>query len=321
MAMGGGLDFAVSYPFSDSAKEAIEGIEINDRIIDLAIGRIGKALRNDPASKMLIHETDKKEDIASFAVARMILGHLRNNYLTNSFAVNESKMVHARLDREDEDTAMAVSSIFGINPIRRSQEKDRDVLVLDLPSYLRSCPRSPHYKLINRRMVQGMVEIRVAEWKRCVEEAARKHIERIPLLKDTPEVIKSAAEKTLSLLPKPDTSKLETIRVEDHPPCVAKLLESLGKHENLPHQARYFLAAYFLSLNTSEEDTAKLFQGAPDYSEKVTGYQVAQIKKRGYSVPACATVLGYGLCVADCRIGSPLNWHRLSKQRKEGIRR
>ena len=321
MAAGGGLDFAVSYPFSGSAKEAISDIEVNDRIIDLAIGRIGKAIRNDPSSKMLIHETDKKEDIASFAVARMILGHLRNNYLTNTFAVNESKMVHARLDREDDDTAMAVSSIFGIIPIRRSGEKDKDVFVLDLPSYLRSCPRSPHYKLINRRMVQGMVEIRVAEWKRLVEEAARKHIERIPLVKDPPAQIKAAAELTLTLLPKPDTSKLETIRVEDHPPCVAKLLESLAKHENLPHQARYFLATYFLSLNTSEDDTAKLFQGAPDYSEKITLYQVAQIKKRSYSVPSCATVLGYGLCMAECRIGTPQNWHTLTKGRKEAVKR
>ena len=322
MAEQGSLDFAVRYPFSPSAKDAIADIEVNERIIILARERIMKSLMNDPSGRMLIHEADKKEDIASFAVARMILGILRNNYLTNTFAVNESKMMHRYLNREDETSALEVSAIFGIIPKPKAGAKaGEDILELDLPSYLRSCPRSPAYRLINRRLVHGMVEIKSDEWKRLVEEAARKHIERIPIVKDPPEELKEAGKKILETLPKTDNSKLEAIKVEDHPPCVAKLLDNMAKHENLPHQARWFLAAYFLSLNTSEADIVKLFSGAPDYSEKVTSYQVAHIKKKGYSVPSCATVLGYGLCVADCRIGSPLAWHRLGRQRKEEIRK
>jgi len=322
MAEQGGLDFAVRYPFSPSAKDAIAGIAVNDRIIILARNRIMKALMNDSSGRMLIHEADKKEDIASFAVARMILGILRNNYLTNTFAVNESKTMDRYLNREDDETAMIVSEIFGISPKPKAGGKGgEESFELDLPTYLRFCPRSPAYRLINRRLIHGMVEIKSNEWKRIVQEAARKHIERIPIVKDPPEELKEAGKKILESLPKTENTKLEAIKVEDHPPCVAKLLESLGKHENLPHQARWYLATYFLSLNTSEDDIVKIFSGAPDYSEKVTRYQVAHIKKKGYSVPSCATVLGYGLCVADCRIGSPLAWHRLGRQRKGEIKR
>jgi DNA primase large subunit len=318
---GRDIDFAVRYPFSDSAKAAIEGIAINDRILDLATNRIMKAIRNDTSGRMLIHETDKKEDIASFAVARMILGHLRNNYITNTFAVNESKTMSNYLNREDEETLIAVSDIFGIKPSQKDGQKDKDAFVLDLPTYLRFCPKSPAYRLINRRLVQGMVEISRGEWKRLVEEAAKKRMERIPLVKEPAEEIKAAAKKVLDSLPKTDNTKLEALKVEDHPPCIAKLLESLSRHENLPHQARWYLTTYFLGLNTSEDDIVKLFVGAPDYSEKITRYQVAHIKKKGYSIPSCATVLGYGLCVADCRISTPMNWHRLSRQRKEEIRK
>jgi DNA primase large subunit len=70
----------------------------------------------------------------------------------------------------------------------------------------------------------------------------------------------------------------------------------------------------------SEEDINGMFSMLPDYSEKVTKYQVGHIKKKGYNVPSCATVMTYGLCCAVCRIGSPLNWHTLDDGRKKTIR-
>jgi DNA primase large subunit len=70
----------------------------------------------------------------------------------------------------------------------------------------------------------------------------------------------------------------------------------------------------------SEKDIIALFSNAPDYSEKVTTYQVKQIAQRGYSVPSCATVMTYGLCCAVCKIGSPLNWHKLDEARKKMIK-
>jgi DNA primase large subunit len=165
-----------------------------------------------------------------------------------------------------------------------------------------------------------MVEITYDEKKRLVEEAVKKHIESIPLVKDPPDIIKAAGTRLVAELPKTGTRELGTIKAGDHPPCIAKLLEEMKKHQNLPHQARLFLASYLLAISMSEEDINGMFSMLPDYSEKVTKYQVGHIKKKGYNVPSCATVMTYGLCCAVCRIGSPLNWHTLDDGRKKTIR-
>jgi DNA primase large subunit len=93
----------------------------------------------------------------------------------------------------------------------------------------------------------------------------------------------------------------------------------MKKHENLAHHARWYLATYLLAIGMAEDDVVNVFSAAPDFSEKITRYQVSHIKKKGYSVPSCATVMTYGLCCAVCRIGSPINWHTLASERKDAI--
>jgi DNA primase large subunit len=311
--MDEGLDFAVKYPFSDSARKCLEGVQLNERIVELGAERIRKAIRGDGSARVVLHESDKTEEIASFAAARMILGHLRNPFLTSRFAVNESKLFRSRIDREDGKVADGIAAQFGI----AAGEKN-GILLISLPTYLMYSVRDPHYRLINRRLLSGRVEITQNEKRRLMEEAVKKHIEAIPLVRDPPDAIKEAGKRLLAELPKPEVRMV--VKGDDHPPCVARLLESLKKHENLPHHARWFLAAYSLALGTGEDDAVKLFAGAPDFNEKITRYQVAHIRKKGYSVPSCATVMTYGLCCAVCRVGSPINWHTLEKGRKDAIK-
>ncbi|HSB46478.1 MAG TPA: hypothetical protein VLD37_00575 [Candidatus Bilamarchaeum sp.] len=312
--MEAGLDFAVRYPFSEAAGKFLEGLDLNDRIIELGLERVKKAVKGEPSARMLVHESDKRDEIASSAAARMILAHLRNNFLTNRFAVNESKIVRGYLDREDAETVDLVAAHFGI-----IAKKEGGRLLLDLPTYLKFALRDPNYKLINRRLISGMVEITDDQKKRLIENAVKKHYENLPLIKDPPDAIKEAGKKLLAEIPKSETKI--TVKAGDHPPCIARILEEARKHENLPHHARWYLATYLLSIGMSEDDITKIYADLPDFNEKVTRYQVDHIKKKGYNVPSCATVMTYGLCCAVCRIGSPLNWHTLGEERKAAIRR
>jgi len=312
--MIGGLDFAVRYPFTAEAKKFMEGVELTDRIVELAVARIKKALDGDDRPRVVLHDSDKEEEVASFAAARMMLAHLRNPFLTNRFAVNESKLARSRIDKADAEEREAVARSFGI------VTREEGGMVLDLPTYLKYSPRSVDYLLINKRLARGMVWIKESEKNRIVEEAVKKHIEKLPFVRDAPESIVRAGEKLIAELPKAPGRISAPLNVKDHPPCVEKLLESAQKHENIPHQARYYLATYLLTIKMPDEDIVQIFSNFPDYAEKITRYQVGQIKKKAYSVPACATVLGYGLCCAVCRIGSPLNWHTLDDGRKGAIR-
>jgi DNA primase large subunit len=173
--------------------------------------------------------------------------------------------------------------------------------------------------LINKKIINGRVAVRKAEQLRLIEEAVKKHIENIPVVKDIPDSMKKAGEKVLDELPKTQTRI--TVKEGDHPPCVMTLLESIKKHQNLPHTARWYLATYLLAINMNEDQITGIFSGVPDFSEKTTRYQVAHARKKGYSVPACSTVMSYGLCTAVCRIGSPLRWHSMSEMRKKEVRK
>ena len=63
------------------------------------------------------------------------------------------------------------------------------------------------------------------------------------------------------------------------------------------------------------EKILELFSNFPDFKEKISRYQIEHAKKQAYVSPACGTVRGYGLCVANCRIGNPLNWRSKSLQK------
>ena len=302
-------DFALKYPFTDDAKQVIAELQLTPRIIDMGFARVKKALEGKKAGRIVYNENEIREEIASYAAARMILGALGNQFITGRFAVNESKMVREHLNKADPITVRKIAEHFGI----QTNEN-----LLDIPTYLKYCPKSTPYRLINRRIMNGYVEIKESEKLRLIEEGVRKHIEEIPRVKDPPDEIKKAGEKLLLELPRHQTKI--TVKEGDHPPCIMKLFESVKKHENLPHTARWYLATYLLGIGMDEDAIVAIYSGLPDFSDKVTRYQISHAKKKGYKVPSCSTIMSYGLCCAVCRIGNPLKWHTISDRRKEAIK-
>jgi DNA primase large subunit len=307
----GELDFALRYPFSSPAKALLRarGARVDERLVELALQRIKQAMEGKLAKSSAIHDERKYEEISTYAVARMVLGHLRNNYITNKFAVEESKRVHSYLNSEPEETVRKVGEGLGVEVM---EEGGR--LSMDIPVFLSYAPKSVHYRLINREIAKGRVAVNKEEVKRLIEEAVRKRMERMPLVKDPPDMIKKAGKELLEMLPKP---KLPAVNAKpgDHPPCVEKLLEAVKKHQNLPHTARWFLVTYFIAIGMNDDQITAMYSNLPDFSERITRYQVEHARKKGYSVPSCATVNTYGYCVANCRIGIPIHWHTRNDRR------
>ncbi len=313
------IEFCVRYPFTAAAKSAIEekGITITERIVELALERIKSALKTGliPESAAF-HEEDRMENIASYAAARMILGYSKNRFLINKYAVAESKRASGYLEKERDAVCNQVAAEFGIVPIEKNSAHLLPVYV-----YVKyAIKNNEHYKLINRELSDGFVKIKPREKVRLVEEAARKHMEKIPLVKNPPELIKQAAESLKEYLPKIQVIESVVDIVSGAlPPCIEKLMDSMKKHENLSHQSRWYLAVYLLGRGMPIEQLVSLYSNLPDYNEKITRYQLEHAKKKGYAVPACATVLTWGLCCADCKIGSPLNWQKLGKADRDSL--
>jgi DNA primase large subunit len=85
---------------------------------------------------------------------------------------------------------------------------------------------------------------------------------------------------------------------------------------NLGHQARWSLAVYLINKGVQYEKILEVFSNFPDYDERIAGYQIRHAINRGYSMPACSMMLSYGLCVANCKVKSPMGWEKWKKSRR-----
>jgi len=95
---------------------------------------------------------------------------------------------------------------------------------------------------------------------------------------------------------------------ENYPPCIRRMIEELSLSVNLPHTARVALAIYLVRAGMATDKIVEIFRGAPDFSEKTTRYQAEYLRTKGYLMPSCATMDSYGVCVAECRCRTPLNY-------------
>ena len=181
----------------------------------------------------------------------------------------------------------------------------------------------PEWKPINWPVVRGWAYLDLESAARLGEAALVERIVRYAeelddlAVAEARDVLKKLglAEKLRRMAPQP-------VRVEprgDLPPCIASLLEALRRGENLPHSARFALAAfmcsYLLAMGKPVEEAvaeiAELFKASPDYDERVTRYQVEHIcGLRGggkrYSPPSCRWMRANGLCVAECGVKNPI---------------
>lgn len=304
-------EFAAKYPFSSKAKEIMRerSIEVNDFVAEAGYERLSSALRGEIKKKFFVHEQDAIDEILGYAAARMLLSHMRNNYLTNRYAVAEAKKTSSYLESESDENVAALARDLGLDSFSENNGK----LTVDIAHFLMFAPRDVHYKLMGREVDNGRVAITAHERVRLIEEAVKKYAEKIPPPQAVPPIIKRYAEKLQALLPKIEPQKL-TFKEGENPPCIEAILEMFKKHENVGHSGRWLLAVYLINKGMNTQDMLKIFSNAPDYNEKIATYQIEHARKRGYKMPNCSSLVGYGYCVADCRITNPMSW----RKRKSG---
>jgi DNA primase large subunit len=82
------------------------------------------------------------------------------------------------------------------------------------------------------------------------------------------------------------------------------------------------LATYLLAAGRSTEEIVDVFRNAPDFSEKVTRYQIEHLaglkgSHTKYTVPSCQKLKNESLCFAtsDCDgISNPIQFGRPKRQ-------
>lgn len=320
------LLFCSHYPFSKAAKDAVSesGVEPTYSLVEKAEARLGNALVLGRIKKVADLPSAQEEELAVYAICRMIASAANNRYIINRYAVAEAKRAGEYLAADSAahpDYVREVAGGFGVE----FRPSGKNYLV-PLSSYLSFTPRSMDYKLTNREVERGMVLVSNHERLRILQEAVKKRIEgSLPIRAKFSEEIQEAAKRMLSLIPRLEIAATK-VGQENYPPCIKKLLEDLSLSINVPHTGRVALAIYLVNAGVNTDRIVDYFRHAPDFSEKTTRYQVEHIRARKYNMPSCSTMDSYGICIAECRCGTPLRYRdaihgarlrRLESEKKE----
>ncbi|MFH1470719.1 MAG: hypothetical protein ABIF01_03150 [Candidatus Micrarchaeota archaeon] len=293
------LLFNARYPFSKSAREYAEtvGLKLEYELVEKGRRRAEDGVLRKRIATLGDGGFDLENEISSYAVARIIVSQIGSRQAIESYSIAEAKRASAHLKADSDENLLSLAKDFGI-------ESEIGVPVL---KYLAYAPKESPYKLVNMKLEKGTVRITKGQLVRVLEEAIKLRIlGSLPLkMEKVPPGIKKVAEDIKALMPKPE---VKIVIAGERPPCIQVMLERLAKGENLPHSARWTLTIYLLKTGMKPGEIIRLFSTSPDYSERVTRYQVEYILKKGYSMPSCRLIDSHGHCVYRCGIRSPLSY-------------
>lgn len=318
------------YPFIKEAKEwvrnekiSIEEIlfdEIYERARNRAIERVENSLKIGIINnKPLFNEADYIMEILSYPIARMIVVAIESDYLLRRYALAEAKKAFEILKAEDFETIKEIAEEFNI---QLSGNR------IHFSDYLKFAPTwDRKWKLVNKNLVKGYIEIDKNEIARIIQEAIRKKIyEELSYLFAPPEIKKvfgnEIARIRNKLIFKEKRIEKYDIDFNDFPPCIKNLISAIKSGVNVPHVGRFTLVTFLNAIGQTIDEILKIFSSLPDFNEEKTRYQIEHItgKISGtiYSTPKCDTIRTWGLCVADelCK----KIWHPLIYYRKRRMR-
>ena len=306
-------------------------------ITDLALKRINQALSSKRTFVAHFQHSDEDE-IAGFVLSRIIVSCIQDKqildrltryeadrayyFLVSELGAEEGERGWNENTRLDDDgyspIAKYLAAEFGIN-ITEAQ-----IPLVDYVEIAASL-HDERFRLVNRRVHKGFVEIKKEERYELLRERIR-----VILRRDLPyKIPKSLCEQLLPLsepIKKVYQEKMlqqfGTIEESAFPPCMQALILALTAGTNLTHSGRFALTTFIHAIGMDVTGIAQLYARSPDYDPDKTMYQVEHITGRGgagteYNTPACAAMKTTGLCIhkdALCeKIAHPLSYYKLKK--------
>ncbi len=323
------------YPFLTKAAEYVAGMDSTiDEILvsrgydtarSRAKSRLVQAIKGEITKEDLGLNIPELIELLSYPIARILVSCIDDAFLVRRYALAEAKFANSKLEKEDDNILTEIGQDFNINA--SIAEKGFKIHFTD---YIRGAAgmRALKWKLVNRRLESGYVNITKEQYARLLQEAIRARIiKALPL--DVPDMFCQAMADDIKEI----KTCLEEIKKEfdeegfgevepgDFPPCIVHLLSSAQGGVNLAHSARFALTSFLLNIGLSVDQVVQMFNVSPDFNEEMTHYQVDHIAGStgtSYKPPSCTTMITYGNCYNKdeiCRnIGHPLSYYRKKKQ-------
>jgi DNA primase large subunit len=322
-----------SFPSIDQLLKEERGVFLTG----LAVKRINQALSSKRTFSAHFEHRDDDE-IASYVLSRIIVSCIKDKQLYDRLTRYEAERAYFFLNVEtgsenekgwnentiidDENNSRIANYLAAEFRIDLSKKQMPLVDFVEIVSVL----HEPRFKLINRRVTKGTVEIKKEE----LLELLRERI-RVILRRDLPyNVPKGICEQLAPIAAEIKKEYQEQMlqqfgAVEENafPPCMQALIAALTSGTNLTHAGRFSITSFLHTIGMDVSGIAALYARSPDFDPEKTMYQVEHITGRGgsgteYTAPACAAMRTTGLCVnrdASCeKIGHPLSYYKYRKR-------
>ena len=318
------------YPFLEYAKKWVRDEKINiqevlydplyERARTRAVERVNQAMKYGVIKDVaLLNESDCIMEIISYPLARLIVAAVESDYLIRRYALAEAKKAYENLKKEGEEFIESLAKNFDIDVKNGA---------IHFSDYLKFAPTwDIKWKLVNREMEKGYVNLRKEEIGRLIQEAIRSKIQKeLFYMFPPPDVNKIFGNIITSLKGKliKKEAKQYGIDEKDYPPCIKAIIAAIKNGMNVPHVGRFTLVTFLNAIGASTEEILKIFSNSPDFNEEKTRYQIEHItgKISGtvYATPKCSTIRTWGLCYPDelCKkINHPLHYYRIKRRKNE----
>jgi len=261
-----------------------------------------------------------RKSAVAYLSSRLLVSQMEA-WARRKYAVKEAGRYIRLLNAEDDWVVVDfVASDLGVM-FRRNERK----VEVRLPSYLKCATRlkADKWRLVNRKLSGGWVELDRREFIRLLKEKLREKLEE--------PIIHSKIQKEEDIVANVDVSKaiepeeLGKADLSCFPPCMKKILADLKGGVNVPHTARFALTAFLLNIGMDVEEIISLFSGAPDFDPDKTRYQVEHIAgRRGkgteYVCPSCETMRTYHNCYGECGVSHPLVFYKIEINKKKRMK-
>jgi DNA primase large subunit len=290
--------------------------------LENAKARIMMAIRSKSEASPVVPESTDSDGVrvavAGYAVARIIVSCMKDRMIIDRLTRYESQRAYEYLIDEDLDKKAYVAQSLGL---------DFGTRRIPLIPYVElvSGMREERWRLVNRDVGQGLVEVRQQEIDDLLRERIRVTIHRNLPISVPPGVCELVSSQVSAIGAAEQAYLLEQFGTVDEgsfPPCMNALINALSAGTNISHPGRFALTSFLHNIGMNSTEIINLFCRAPDFDINRTMYQVEHISGRGgteYTAPSCAAMRTTGVCVRKdllCeKISHPLSYYKARKKK------
>jgi DNA primase large subunit len=308
------------YPFLNAAKNYVKENKLpieellDDPLYERAritgLERLDNAFKKrDVGDRSLVTESDCIMELLSYPIARMISVCIEDIYFKRRYALGEAIHAYKNLINESTLFLINIAKEFNLN-IKYSSDTNK--IKVYFVGYLRNAPtRYKEWKMINRSMKNGYIDITHKDLARIIQEALRSRINNELDNKSCNKVIYKTflsdinriKNKVMTYRKNMQSAPVGKLDMKKLPPCMKRILAAIQAGENVPHVGRFAIVSFLNYLKLGTNDILKIFSTAPDYEEDKTRYQVEHITGKlsstSYKPPACEKMRTYGICPTE----------------------